>query len=269
MGDMLYVREAVMKKLRISICVFLSSLCVGCIMIPIPTPKHTPAGLYTRGAIEANALEFMRVGSTSREQVLLKLGESDAVREHERYLLYRWVTVRGYLLVKLLESESTGHIGKNTYELLIEFDDEGLVKRFGDIRTWAAKVEGQEEPPLGLATPIEIPVSHLYPGLFGPVIVEQEDDARLILGKDFFELRESWPSLDFRISPEKIVLLRERSYTFDIAHDHWAAGKLTYDIHFSERTAAGKTIGIRVDVFSLLPLLEYLRENCPNLELKN
>jgi len=238
-----------MKKLSFAVCTFLYSLCVGC--IPIPTATHTPKELNTRGEIDAKALEFMRVGSTSREEVLLKLGEPDAVRKDERYFLYRWVTVHGYIAAYGGGGE---YIGKKRYDLLIEFDDKGVVKRYGDIEEWARKGRWQKD--LDLSTPIEIPVTHQHR-------LAPDKDASLILGKDFFEFRD--PSHHFRISPEKIILIRPSSED----DNQWAAGLLSYNIHFSEETEAGERIRIRVDLFSLPTLLEYLRQNSPYLVVEN
>ncbi len=253
---MLDAIEAIMKKLSIAICVFLYSLCVGCYIVPIPTGKHTPKEFNTRGEIDAKALEFMRVGSTSKEEVLLKLGEPDAAWKDERYFLYRWVTVSGYLLWGFVGASSSGNegkepLGKKRYDLLIEFDDHGVVKRLGDIETWAQRSR-QKDRPLDLSTPIEIPVTHHHSWA-------RDKAASLILGKDFFEFRE--PSHNFRISPEKIILLRP-GFTPLI---NWAAGVFTYDIHFSEKTVGGEKIKLKVYIFELTTLFEYLRQNCPNI----
>lgn len=246
-----------MNKLSIAICVFLYSLCVGCV---IPTPEHTLKDLNTRGEIDAKATEFMRVGSTSKEEVLLKLGEPDAVWEDERNFLYLWFTARGYVGA----GGSPMYIGK-PHELLIEFDEQDVIKRLGDIDTWAAKVQGQKGRPLDLSTPVEIPVKYLHTStpVETPVsyhhISAYFEDASLILGKDFFEIRES--SHNIRISPEKIILLRHEPGTIY----QLLRGVLTYNIHFSEKTVAGEKIHILVDIFSLTTLLEYLQQNCPNL----
>lgn len=262
---MLYAIEAIMKKPSMAICVLFCFLCVGCMIIPIPTREHTPAEYCTRGEIEAEAFDFVRVGSTSREEVLLKLGEPDAVREDERRFLYRWVTVHGYLAWGTYGGGGdVAPIGVKRFDLLIEFDDQGVVKRLGDIKTWAENMEGQKEPPLDLSTPIEIPVIHArFPAL--AKLFRGDTAATLILGKDFVEFRESKPSHNFRISPEKIILLKRYSET----DEYWNAGELHYYIRFSEKTEAGKGIHIRVDFFSSLTLLKYLRQNCPNLEVKN
>jgi len=256
-----------MNKPNIAICVFLYSLCVGCVIIP--TEEHTPKDFNTRGEIDAKAFEFMRVGSTSKEEVLLKLGEPDAVWEDERNFLYLWVTIRGYFAFAIPAPGGPGGggpIGVKWYELLIEFDEQGVIKQLGDIDTWAAKVQGQKDRPfLDLSTPVEIPVRYLHtskPVEF-PVSYNQiravERDASLILGKDFFEIRES--SHNFRISPKKIILLRP-GYEMVFSG---VTGVFTYTLHFSEKTVAGEKIHIQVDIFSLTTLFEYLRQNCPNL----
>jgi len=253
-----------MNKLSIAICVFLYSLCVGCVIVP--TPEHTPKEINTRGEIDTKVFESKRVGSTSKEEVLLKLGEPDGVWKDERYFLYRWGTVRGY--VGTYGSSRRGYVGAERHHWLIEFDEEDVIKQLGDFETWAAKVQGQKDRPLDPSTPVEIQVSCLHPPKpFKPVgdpmrhpkTFTHVEDARLIMGKDFFEIRGS--SHDFRISPEKILLLIPVYMT----GENWYEGVLTYEIHFIEKTAGGKKIYIQTDISSLTTLFEYLRQNCPNL----
>jgi outer membrane protein assembly factor BamE (lipoprotein component of BamABCDE complex) len=202
---MFYKIEAIMKKLSIAVCIFLCSLFAGCVVVPVPTGKHTPQVFNTRGEIDAAALGFMHPGSTDKEEVLLQLGEPDGIWQDERYFLYRWVSVTGGYLICVAADPYGGGSGgliaplkRKRYDLLIEFDDKGVVKRIGDIDTWATKIEGQKDAPLDLSTPIRIAVTHQRR-------LARDKIASLILGKNFFELRgrDSKPSHSFKILPEK------------------------------------------------------------------
>jgi len=97
--------------------------------------------------------------------------------------------------------------------------------------------------------------------------------ASLILGKDFFGSAEYKSSHNFRIPSEKIIRLStEKISLLDLASkdDQWTASELSHTISFSEETAAGKQIRVRVHHFlSSITLLEYLRQHCPNLVVDN
>ena len=157
-------------------------------------------------------------------------------------------------------------VGRERFDLLIEFDNHGVVKRIGDIATWAKKIEGQKDRPLDLSTPIRISITHRH-GLGSDKI------ASLLLKKDFFALREYKSSHNFRISTEKIIRIStEKTSSLDVvsSNDPWAAGEFFHTISFSEETAAGKEIRVRVHHFlSSITLLEYLRQHCPNLVVAN
>ena len=261
-----------MNNLHTAISALLCSLCVGCI---VPTPKHTPIG-YGRGEIDTKTLRMMALGSTSREQVLLKLGEPDAAWKDEQYFLYRWFTVRGYAVTM----GTAGEIGGEGHNLIVEFDHDGLVKDYGDIRQWAVRLYHRAVlKPLD-SSPIDIPIKHWHEGFTNP-----SADALLTLGKGSVEFTEATnASHNFRISPEKIIQLTLFSQKNDPI---WVAGDLACTIHFStpplgsyppymapgryltlaQREKAQK-IRLKVGVLSLPTLIEYLRQTAPNLVIK-
>ncbi len=118
-----------MKNLYIAI--IFSLLCAGCIIIPIPIPEHSPDAAY-RAPIKKESLEFIEVGSTKREEVLLTLGPPDCTQENERVFDYQWETESEWIYVVGAGYQAAGgtfHFSL-TYQLLIEFDDTGIVKRF-------------------------------------------------------------------------------------------------------------------------------------------
>lgn len=64
----------------------------GCLIWPFPT-----GGLLSgRGRIRPADTAPFRVGSTTREEVLLRLGEPDAVEGGGQLLVYRWTEARGF-----------------------------------------------------------------------------------------------------------------------------------------------------------------------------
>lgn len=122
-------------RTRVVICGLLArcaSLLLGLILValqgcalPIPTPEH---GLLSgRGEINEAAVAFLGVAKTTREEVLLRLGEPSATLDDERTLIYRWSVVGAYV--------DGGNIFgiwpiPKHYQVLFEFDDRGRLKRF-------------------------------------------------------------------------------------------------------------------------------------------
>ena len=88
---------------------------------------------YSRDAIEAKQTDFVHVGITSKEEVLLQLGEPDAVFDHETIFVYRWRRKRGVGLVGLVPFFPARYtpVGSmhDTHLLRIEFDEHDVVAR--------------------------------------------------------------------------------------------------------------------------------------------
>jgi hypothetical protein len=105
-------------------CIFLIGF-VGCAVIP--TPEH--ALLEGRGKVDESDIAFLSVSKTTREDVLLRFGEPDLVLYDQRILVYHWSVCHGYWLVAGGYSAAGGPIPKN-YLFMLEFDDEGRLKRF-------------------------------------------------------------------------------------------------------------------------------------------
>ena len=108
------------------IAILISALCTGCVMI-IPTLEHVEGP--TRGVIEQETLGSIRAGVTTREEVLLRLGEPDVVMRNERLFGYHWVTVWGKFFVAYGGAGGGGPLWQTRYLALFEFDEKGIVKR--------------------------------------------------------------------------------------------------------------------------------------------
>jgi outer membrane protein assembly factor BamE (lipoprotein component of BamABCDE complex) len=109
-------------------------LCLACIVLAtfpgcviIPTPEHDL--LAGRGEIDESDIAFLEVGKTTREDVLLRFGEPDMVLDEECILAYYWMVSHGYWFVGGYYSGTGGVIPKN-YVFMLEFDEEGRLKRF-------------------------------------------------------------------------------------------------------------------------------------------
>lgn len=105
--------------LGVWVCLALGSA-NGCVIIPTPE-----SGLLAgRGKVEEADIAFLKVGVTTREDVLLRFGEPDAVLYDQRILAYYWTVSVGYIIVY-----NAGADIPKYYLFILAFDDAGLLKR--------------------------------------------------------------------------------------------------------------------------------------------
>jgi outer membrane protein assembly factor BamE (lipoprotein component of BamABCDE complex) len=106
--------------------------CSGCIVVPIPTREHQREDLPGRTNITPQAIEALRAGETTRQEVLQRLGNPDGVFDRERTFVYLWSNCAGYLFWAAgSESRAAADvvvIGKG-YALIIDFDEDGRLLR--------------------------------------------------------------------------------------------------------------------------------------------
>jgi len=102
------------------VLVLFSSAC-----IVIPTPEHRDHG---RVPCDDEKTTFMVKDTTSKEEVLLKLGEPDLVLNRERIFVYRWEMVAAYFFVGGYYAATGGPIQRPHF-LILEFDDKNMVVR--------------------------------------------------------------------------------------------------------------------------------------------
>jgi len=103
----------------------------GCVFIPIPTP-HYESG-YARTNINHHAPEQFVKGITTREDIIMTLGEPDAVSWDEGQLAYRSEKVEAVWIWAMIigpYSLGAGAIYKNHF-FVFEFDPQG---RFQSVR---------------------------------------------------------------------------------------------------------------------------------------
>lgn len=93
--------------------------------IVIPTPEHRIQG---RVPCDEEKTAFLVKDMTSKEEVLLNLGEPDLVLNHERIFVYRWEMVAAYLAVGAYGGGAVGPIQRTSF-LIIQFDDKNRVSR--------------------------------------------------------------------------------------------------------------------------------------------
>lgn len=101
----------------------LVALCTGCIVIPTPEYDSGTA----RANLKKETAARIQPGISTRADVILALGEPDAVSADERRMAYRaekvvavWIAGGGY-------SAASGEITRDRY-LVVEFDEKGVVQ---------------------------------------------------------------------------------------------------------------------------------------------
>src|SRR5512137_136684 len=91
----------------------------------IPTPEHRIAG---RVPCDEEKTTFIVKETTSKEEVLLKLGEPDLVLNRETIFVYRWELVAAYFVVGGYGAGAMGPIQRPHF-LIIEFNDKNTISR--------------------------------------------------------------------------------------------------------------------------------------------
>lgn len=102
----------------------------GCIIIPIP--HEASASPVSRGIVHDHDTAFAHHGSTTREEVILRLGQPDLAWRHEQVLLYGWSesTLGVFIAVAAPGGGAADYIEdyKPRY-LIMEFDSAGRFQR--------------------------------------------------------------------------------------------------------------------------------------------
>ena len=96
--------------------------------IYVPTPAF---GLISqRGAINKKIIKSLRQGETTREDLLLLLGEPDESYDGDRYFIYEWEASEAIVAV----AGGGDAVAKKHY-FCVEFDKDNRVKRFVHIKS--------------------------------------------------------------------------------------------------------------------------------------
>jgi hypothetical protein len=111
--------------------VLLLALGAGCIIIP--TPEHDSG--RARSNLNKESPSQIQPGISTMADVMLSLGEPDAVSSDERRLVYRSEKIIAYWAAGGGYSGGIGALTKDRY-LLIELDEAGVVTKLDSSATW-------------------------------------------------------------------------------------------------------------------------------------
>ena len=102
----------------------------GCIILPIPTPPHGGLRLITQETIES-----FEPGKTTRADILLRLGDPTERLKEDRFFVYQWDRIHGYLVVGVMYWSELGVLPA-THFLGIEFTPDNRLKAVTVIHPW-------------------------------------------------------------------------------------------------------------------------------------
>src|SRR5258708_8024787 len=129
-----YTRAWVRRLANLAIWVALmvggTSLCQGCVVVPVGAPTHTN-GLA--GKMEKVNLDFLQAGKTTRQEVTEKLGETDTSVKENRLFLGRWSSSKwGVFWAAGGGYNAVGGWNRTwaRHNVLISFDDQAIVQEF-------------------------------------------------------------------------------------------------------------------------------------------
>ena len=111
------------RVLLSSLCITTVLLCSGCLYFPMG--EH---GLLSgRAVLDKGPLNHLKVGESTAEQVLLKLGSPDGTINSGEVFIYSWGTVAG-MWMPIMGSQ--GSASERTYLLLMKFNDAQVLEKY-------------------------------------------------------------------------------------------------------------------------------------------
>jgi hypothetical protein len=236
-SDVIRVRKKLQAGTVFVFCLVLSG-CIGA--TPLPKRTRTPAGTEVKNL----DLTFMHPGKTTRAEVSERLKLIDTGYQGGHFFLGRWSssTWGGWAVIAAMPPGGFvggGRVWKSG-NLLVEFDDAGIVKRvevFDDSKALRHLSPVAADTPLLLTSPVELPVK--YSKLRNGQLV----DAKIVLSTSTFDFEElgtqkkrhkfSVPAADFlRVEtpvtlpdPDPIHTIRRLRFTRDLKKIGGPGGK--------------------------------------------
>jgi hypothetical protein len=251
-------------RIRLIRAVWIALLCAwcsGCIVVPVRVPTKTISASGETG--KKLDVEFIKVGTTTREEVGHKLGWVDTGVKDDKLFLGRWAD-SSWGVAWAAGGGYSGAGGWNrswtAHNLVLDFDEKGVVQQMSVvldkdiINTLSERISKDPSRSLDLSVPIEAPVEYIRPG--------KQFLGTLILSKDDFTFLEdrgtgSKVAHDFKTSPENISHLSMGSW---VASDSSHPENVVVTIHFRQKTPAGSKLAVRVDMPTTMILLKYIRQ---------
>ncbi len=107
----------------------------GCVYIP--TPEHSPeyvleneTVLSVRAMIPKEVIQMLKPGKTTRTEILLKFGDPTQRLQQDRFFIYSWSRISGYLLWSFGMGTGGAESTFRTHSICLEFTQDNLLMRF-------------------------------------------------------------------------------------------------------------------------------------------
>lgn len=234
------------------------ALLAGCLMVPVRTPKAIKG---PEGSIKKLDMKFLAPGSTSRAEVLDKLGAVNAAPGYDRFLWARWKQ-SAWAVAWMVGSYGGGAAGANrmwgSENLLVSFDDDGKVKEYrrvsdGKLAAELRRVLKSESPLATDAMFIHAEHRHHHTGFSG---------VEITLKPDVIHFREPGDSThSFDVPPDALTSLDSALHDTDVAN----VMDVEETLHFRTKTAVGNKISLRMHTEDFVNLLRYINKQCPQV----
>jgi hypothetical protein len=243
-------------------CLLALSFCAGCIVVPVRAPTRTGLGASSVSPDKKLDLGFLQKGTTTRQEVVEKLGWMDTGIKNERVFLGRWISSKWGVLWGVggagAAESGWGRVW-GVQDLLVDFDERGVVQQHRlipdgqlgmTLTNWVT--EGQF-PPTDLSSPVELTINGPFRKKFC--------DCTLALGRDAFELHGTYDKkeLNLSVAPTEILGM-SLSSALQLGTADPDPHSVVMHLHFMKETSVGKTLTINANIPTVVILSEYLRQ---------
>ena len=250
-------------RIRLIAAVGIALLCASCsgCIVPMRVPTKTISVSGETG--KKLDLEFIKVGTTTREDVVQKLGWVDTGVKDDKIFVGRWAQSSwGVAWAAGGGYSAAGGWNRSwkTHNLVLAFDEKGAVQQMSlvpdkdIVNTLSERISKDPGSPLDLSVPIEAPVEYIRSGkhFLGTLTLSKDD-----LG--FLEDRETGSKVayDFKTSPQNISHLSMGDW---VASNSAHPENVVVTVHFRQKTAVGNKLATRADVPTMMILLKYIRQ---------
>ncbi len=247
------------QQLQLGIALALCVMLLGCIgATPLHKHTRTPEGTEVKDI----DLSFLHPGQTTRAEVREKLKLIDTGYQGDHFFLGRWSSSTWAAWMVYPDPRFPSAAGRvwKSGNLLVEFDDAGVVKRFepfNDAKAPRYLAPVAADTPLQLASPLELPVKYYL--LAGGQIV----DAKIVLSKgsfDFEELGERKKKQKFSL-PASEVLRVETPVVIRFPHPIYISQRLHCARDLKKIGGPrGRDLNLEVTMPQLVTLMRYVAQ---------
>ncbi len=224
----------------------------SCLIVPVPATRKDVGSNNLQGS---TSTDFIRVGETSRAEVLEKLGWLKIGPENPKVFWGRWISSGSAMAFGTVSGNGDVNRMWSARNLLVEFDENGRVtgwRTFDDpelpneIAAWT-KRSGEK---LDLTQPLILSVRHRHAWQKG----DERVAAQLSLGAEQFGFSEGDGSHNFTLAPSDFKILKLAGFFAQIAKPE----TINITMDFRKKTRAGDHLALELQWADLFTLLRYI-----------